>query len=87
MFQLISARAPIQTPQPVTSASSPGVYKVTIAAAAGLTTPIDMLQLTLVAGSTGLSGYLTFAVLDIVAPDGTDLSALTTSTRYPVIIR
>lgn len=87
MFQLISARPPSQTPQPVASASSPGVYKVTIAAAAGLTAPVDMLQLTLVAGATGLSGYLTFAVLDIVGPDGTDVSALTTSTRYPVIIR
>jgi hypothetical protein len=87
MFTLQSARPPIQTPQPVASFSSPGVYKVNVATATGLTAPIVMLQFTLRENASGLAGWLTFTVLDAVGPDGTDIASKITSTRFPIIIK
>ncbi|MEO7084007.1 MAG: hypothetical protein ABI442_16640 [Gemmatimonadaceae bacterium] len=87
MFTLQSARVPIQTPQPVTSASSPGVYKVNVASATALAGPVTMLQLTLRENASGLAGWLTFTILDAVGPDGSDVAPKVTSTRYPVIIK
>lgn len=87
MFTVLPATIPTQTPMPVGANSSPGVFKVTVASATALTGPVVMLQLRLIARTSGLSGFLTFTALDIVGPDGTDVSPQTTSTRYPIIIR
>ena len=87
MFLVLSATIPTQTPMPVGANSSAGVFKLTVASATALSTPVVMLQLKLIARTAGLAGFLTFTALDIVGPDGTDVSPQTTSTRYPIIIR
>lgn len=87
MFLPLTATIPTQTPMPIGANSSPGVFKVTVASATALSAPVVMLQLKLIARTAGLSGFLTFTALDIVGPDGTDISSQTTSTRYPIIIR
>ena len=88
MFGLISVTVPDQSPAPVLGAStSRGVYKVSVASANALPSPVVMLQMRLVARAAGQSGWLTFTALDIVSPDGTDVRTQTTSTRYPVVIR
>lgn len=87
MFLPLTATIPTQTPMPIGANSSPGVFKVTVASATALSAPVVMLQLKLIARTAGLSGFLTFTALDIVGPDGTDVSSQTTSTRYPIIIR
>jgi hypothetical protein len=87
MFTVLSVTIPAQTPMPIGANSSNGVFKVTVASATALAGPVTILQLKLLARATGLSGFLTFTALDIVAPDGTDVLPQTTSTRYPIIIR
>ncbi|HTE43714.1 MAG TPA: hypothetical protein VK636_00610, partial [Gemmatimonadaceae bacterium] len=87
MFTVISAGIPTQTPMPVGANTTAGVFKITVASANALAGPIAMVQLKLIARTSGLFGWLTFGLLDIVGPDGTDVSPQTTSTRYPIIIR
>ncbi|MEP6494908.1 MAG: Ig-like domain-containing protein [bacterium] len=87
MFSVLSAGIPVQTPMPVGGNSTFGVFKITVGSANALAAPVAMLQLRLLARTSGLFGYLTFGILDIVGPDGTDVSPQTTSTRYPIIIR
>jgi hypothetical protein len=87
MFSLLSAAIPTQTPMPVGATLTSGVFKITVASATALPGPVPMVQFKLLARAAGLSGFLTFTALDIVGPDGTDVSPQTTSTRYPIIIR
>lgn len=88
MFPSDSATVPAQTPMPTASYSpTSGVYRSTVAAAAGLSAPVVMLKLQLTTGSTGLAGWLTFTAVSVSGTDGSDITSSTTSTRYPVIIR
>jgi len=87
IFSVVKAIIPTQSPMPVAAGTSLGVFKSNVAAATALTGTATMIQLTIITRTAGLSGFLTFNILDAVAADGTDLSALTTSTRYPIIVR
>jgi adhesin/invasin len=87
MFFPLAADIPAETPQPVGSNPSVGLYRVSFASAIPVTIPVTMLQLKLIAQSSGLTGYITLTVTSITGPSGADLSAQTTTTRYPIIIR
>ena len=87
MFFPLSADIPGQTPQPVGSNPSVGLYRITFSSAIPVNIPVTMLQLKLLARNSGLAGFITFTFTSITSPTGADLSAQTTTTRYPIIIR
>jgi hypothetical protein len=64
-----------------------GLYRINFASAIPVNIPVTMLQLKLLARNSGLAGFLTFTVTSITSPTGADVSAQTTTTRYPIIIR
>ena len=66
---------------------SVGLYRINFASAIPVNIPVTMLQLKLLARNSGLAGFLTFTVTSITSPTGADVSAQTTTTRYPIIIR
>jgi hypothetical protein len=74
-------------PVPVATSPTGGVIRVSVASATPLTGQIALLRLRVSTPIAGLSGVITLTVTDIVAPDGTDLMPLTTSTRIPIIVQ
>ena len=65
---------------------NPGVIRVTAASATLLTGPVALLQLRLTPIRPNAAGAVTLTVTDSVAPDGSTLLPVTTSTRIPVVV-
>lgn len=78
---------PTGPPAPVATSTTAGVIRVSVASATPLTSQITLLRLRIVTPTAGLSGVITLTVTDIVAPDGSDLMSVTTSTRIPIIVQ
>ena len=78
---------PTGPPVPVATSTTAGVIRVSVASATPLTGQTTLLRLRIVTPTTGLSGVITLTVTDIVAPDGSDLTPVTTSTRIPIIVQ
>ena len=78
---------PTGPPVPVATTVTTGVIRVTVASATALTGQVALLRLRVVTPVAGLSGVITLTVTDIVAPDGSDLMSVTTSTRIPIIVQ
>ncbi|MEP7001960.1 MAG: Ig-like domain-containing protein [bacterium] len=74
-------------PVPVATSPTAGVIRVSVASATPLTGQVALLRLRVSTPGAGLSGVITLTVTDIVAPDGTDLLSLATSTRIPIIVQ
>ena len=83
----VSYTVPAGPPVPVATSTTPGVIRVSVASATALTGQISLLSLRVVTPTGGLSGVITLTVTDIVAPDGSDLMSVTTSTRIPIIVQ
>ncbi|MEO7454625.1 MAG: Ig-like domain-containing protein [Gemmatimonadaceae bacterium] len=65
---------------------NPGVIRVTAASATQLTGQVPLIQFRFSTPRANSSGVITLTVTEIVAPDGSNLLARTTSTRIPVIV-
>ena len=87
VFTNVSITVPAGPPVPVVTTQQQGVYRITAASATPLTGQVALLQLSLVARTAGTNGIITLTVTEIVAPDGTDLLPVTTSTRIPIIVQ
>lgn len=87
VFTSVSITVPTGPPVPVVTTQQQGVYRISAASATPLTGQIALLQLSLVARTAGTNGIITLTVTEIVAPDGTDLLPVTTSTRIPIIVQ
>jgi len=81
--RMISYVAGTTSPAPVVNANIGGAIRVSWASASGATGVIPLVQITL-QGVAGDPGYLTATLLDIFAPDLTDLLPSSTSTIYPL---
>jgi uncharacterized protein YjdB len=82
------------SPSPLITSVQTGVFRVSLASGTPLSGQLAFLQFTFTAPITsgvGLlsnrSGFLTFTLLDLVSPTGTDLLPVSTSTRVPIIIK
>jgi hypothetical protein len=78
---------PTGPPAPVATSTTAGVIRVSVASATSLTSQITLLRLRIVTPTAGLSGVITLTITDIVAPDGSDLMSVATSTRIPIIVQ
>ena len=78
---------PAGPPVPVAASTTAGVIRVSVASVTPLTGQIALLRLRIVTPIAGLAGVITLTVTDIVAPDGSDLMPVTTSTRIPIIVQ
>jgi hypothetical protein len=87
VFTSVSITIPTGPPVPVVSSPLGGVYRVSVASATPLTGHVSMLRLRVGTQFPNTSGSITLTVTEIVAPDGTDLLPLTTSTRIPIIVQ
>ena len=72
---------------PVVTTQQQGVYRVSAASATPLTGQIALLRLRFTTLASGTNGIITLLVTEIVAPDGSDLMPVTTSTRIPIIVQ
>ncbi|MEO5816221.1 MAG: Ig-like domain-containing protein [Gemmatimonadaceae bacterium] len=86
-FNSVSITVPTGPPVPVVSSPLGGVYRVSVASATPLTGHVAMLRLRVSTAFQSSSGSITLTVTEIVAPDGTDLLPVTTSTRIPIIVQ
>jgi hypothetical protein len=87
VFSGVSATTPTGPPVPVVSSPLGGIYRVSVASATPLTGQVALLRLRVATSSANTSGIITLTVTEIVAPDGTDLMPVTTSTRIPIIVK
>ena len=83
----VTFTVPAGPPVPVASSPTAGVIRVSVASVTPLSGQTALLRLRVVTPTSGLSGVITLTVTDIVAPDGSDLAAVTTSTRIPIIVQ
>jgi hypothetical protein len=87
VFTGVSITIPTGPPVPVVSSQVSGVYRVSVASATPLTGQVALLRLRVATPFANSSGIITLTVTEIVAPDGTDLLPVTTSTRIPIIVK
>jgi uncharacterized protein YjdB len=77
---------PAGSPVPVVSNLQAGLLRLSLASGNPLSGPLTILQLSFTVTSTNASGFVTLTFIDLVAPDGTDLLPVSTSTRIPIIV-
>ncbi|MEP6989692.1 MAG: Ig-like domain-containing protein [bacterium] len=82
----VTYTVPTGPPVPVAASTNRGVIRVSVASATALTGEIALLRLRVPTPTAGLAGVITLTVTEIVAPDGSDLTSVTTSTRIPIIV-
>jgi hypothetical protein len=86
VFSSVTWTIPSGPPVPVVNSPLGGVIRVSVASATALTGQLTLLRLRVIAPTAGSSGTITLTVTDIVAPDGSDLATMTTSTRIPIVV-
>ena len=87
---VFSAAIPVYTttaPVPVVTFAANGVYRVSVASASGITSPITLLTIRFVTPRANMDARITLTFTELVAPDGTDLLATATSTYVPLIVQ
>jgi hypothetical protein len=87
VFTNVSITIPVGPPAPVVSSPLGGIYRVSVASATPLTGQVALLRLRVGTAIGNTSGSITLTVTEIIAPDGTDLLPVTTSTRIPIIVK
>jgi uncharacterized protein YjdB len=82
------------SPAPVITNVQNGIFRVSLASGTPLSGQLALLRFTFTSPPTGSvalladrSGFLTFTLLDIVSPTGTDVLPVSTSTRIPIIVQ
>ena len=83
----VGCKRPAGSPSPVVSLPVTGVYRITFASATALTGSLPLIRLGVITPFANTTGVITLTVTEIVAPDGSDLLPLTTSTRIPIIVK
>ena len=88
----LSFSTPTGPPAPIITVMSASqtattVVRVSIGAATGMTGSIPLLNFRLVSNVVGTYGFISINALDLSAVDATSLTAATTSTRVPFVIR
>lgn len=78
---------PTSTPTPVVNLSLTNVFRISLGAATGMTGPIRVLNLKIVGRSVNTVGWLNLFALDVSDVDGSSLTAQSSSTRLPFVIR
>jgi hypothetical protein len=78
---------PVSTPAPVVSISSSGLMRISVGSANGMTGSIQLLGLKIVGRGTGATAWLDLFALDVSDVDGNSLTAQSSSTRLPIVIR
>lgn len=78
---------PSSSPTPVVNLVSSGLFRISIGAATGFTGSVQVLKLKIVGRSVNTIGWLNLFALDVSAVDGSSLTAQTTATRLPLVIR
>jgi uncharacterized protein YjdB len=74
------------SPTPVVSNLQPALLRVSLASGSPLSGELSMVRLSFTTANENASGFLTFTLLDLASPTGTDLLPVATSTRIPIII-
>ena len=87
VFSSIQVFLPSGPPAPIINVSSPGVLRVSVSSATGMTGTIGLVSFKIVGRASGVAGWLTFTALDVSAVDGTDMTAQIASTRLPLVIK
>jgi hypothetical protein len=78
---------PTTTPVPVVNVSASGLVRISVGAAAGMTGSVPVLNLKFVGRSTNTIGWLNLYALDVSDVNGNSLTAQSSSTRVPFVIR
>ncbi len=86
VFTYSAYSVPSETPQPIVNVTANGVLRVAVAAATGISGPFTMVTLELLSPGPNV-GWLTLTPLDVAGTDGSDLTALSTPTRFPLVFR
>lgn len=85
-FTLLSSTPP-GPPTPVVNFTTSGVFRISVAAATGMTGAIPVLNLKLIGRTLGIVGWLRLYPVDVSGVDGRDLTPQSTPTRLPIVIR
>lgn len=91
VFASVSATA-VGSPAPIVSRIQTGVYRVSFASGTAISgqqilVRFDFTAFAAAAPQVNQSGFLILTLLDIVDPTGADLLPVSTSTRYPIIVK
>jgi len=78
---------PTTSPAPVVSISSTGLLRISVGSASGITGSVRVLSLKIIGRSAGAVGWLNLFALDVSDIDGNSLTAQSSSTRLPFVIR
>ena len=78
---------PTTSPAPVVSISSSGLLRISVGSASGITGSVRVLSLKIIGRSAGAVGWLNLFALDVSDIDGNSLTAQSSSTRLPFVIR
>jgi hypothetical protein len=82
-----SFSAPASTPTPIVNISPTNVIHISVASATGMTGSIRVLNLKIIGRSINTAGWLNFFALDVSDVNGSSLTAQSSSTRLPFVIR
>jgi uncharacterized protein YjdB len=74
------------SPAPVVSNLQAGLLRLSLASGNPLSGQLTELRLTFTTTATNSAGFVTLTFIDLVAPDGSDLIPVATSTRIPIIV-
>jgi len=78
---------PPGNPQPIVNIPVAGLWRISVASANGVTSSVPILSLKIIGRTAGTRGWLTLYALDVSGVDGTNLTAQSSSTRLPLVIR
>lgn len=78
---------PTSSPAPVVSISSSGLLRISVGSANGITGSVRVLSLKIIGRAAGAVGWLNLFALDVSDIDGNSLTAQSSSTRLPFMIR
>ena len=78
---------PTSAPVPIVNLTPNNVFRISLGTATGMTGTIRVLNLKIVGRSVNTVGWLNFFALDVSDVDGSSLTAPSSSTRLPFVIR
>jgi hypothetical protein len=87
VFSSVQVGVPTGPPAPIVNVSTPGVLRVSVSSATGMSGTVALVNFKIVGRASGLAGWLTFTALDVSTIDGTDVTSQITSTRLPLVIK
>jgi hypothetical protein len=85
-FSAVSLGTAVGPPAVTAAIVQSGLFRLAVASATPFAGVVPIAQIRLITPRAGVAGWITLNFLDVVAADGTDLTAQSTSTRYPIIV-